>query len=66
MLAFKEAEETIESLNQKVEVLRKPSIVLKLNLRISNLSMSVSMQLLSLLKRGEETLTRLLVNGKPR
>ena len=63
---LQESEETIESLNQKVASTEKLSTVLRLNLKIFSLNMSVFMLLLSSLKREAETLTRLLVNGRQR
>merc|ERR1712172_124161 len=60
-----EAEETIETLNQKVASTEKTT-VLRLSWRTSNWNMSVSMLQPLLLRREAETLTKSLENGKLR
>merc|ERR1719242_2680095 len=64
--ALTEAEETIDSLNQKVATTERPNIVLRLSLKTFNLNMRESMLQLLLQKNVAGTLTRLLVNGKPK
>merc|ERR1712170_144360 len=63
---LQEAEETIESLNQKVASTEKTKHLLRLNLKIFSLNMSVFMLLPSSLRREAGTLIRLLVNGRQR